>query len=82
MEEAKQGEMSFLESAEETVESEHVHAVYSRIASHFSDTRYKPWPKVAEFIQRLQPGSLVADVGIINTISVNCRLRNLLTFIN
>ena len=48
---------------EEELEAEHVHNVYSKIASHFSDTRYKPWPRVAQFLQQLPPGSFVADVG-------------------
>ena len=47
----------------ETREDEHVHKVYSSIATHFSDTRYNPWPRVAEFLSSLPPGSLVADVG-------------------
>lgn len=45
------------------LEREHVHKVYSEIAEHFSDTRFKPWPKIAEFLGRQQPGSLIADVG-------------------
>ena len=49
--------------AEEALEAKHVHGVYSQIATHFSDTRYKPWPRVARFLQQLPPGSLVADVG-------------------
>ena len=47
----------------ESLEAEHVHKVYSQIAEHFSDTRYKPWPRVAQFLQQLPPGSLMADVG-------------------
>lgn len=27
-------------------EDEYVHGVYDTIAEHFSNTRYKPWPKV------------------------------------
>ena len=45
------------------IERTHVHQVYDAIAAHFSATRYKPWPRVAEFLQSLPPGSLVADVG-------------------
>ena len=45
------------------LEMEHVHTVYDAIASHFSSTRYKPWPRVREFADQLPPGSLVADVG-------------------
>ena len=44
-------------------EKEHVHEIYSQIATHFSDTRYKPWPRIAEFLNSLPAGSLVADIG-------------------
>ena len=37
--------------------------MYDKIAPHFSHTRYKPWPKVAEFLNKLDDGSIVADVG-------------------
>jgi len=45
------------------LEKKYVHEVYDSIASHFSDTRYKPWPKVANFLNSLSNGSLVLDVG-------------------
>eukprot|EP01006_Ploeotia_vitrea_P024360 TRINITY_DN57146_c0_g1_i1.p1 TRINITY_DN57146_c0_g1~~TRINITY_DN57146_c0_g1_i1.p1 ORF type:complete len:252 (+),score=11.87 TRINITY_DN57146_c0_g1_i1:36-791(+) len=45
------------------LEEQHVHAVYNNIASHFSHTRYKAWPKVAEFASKIPKGSLVADIG-------------------
>jgi len=45
------------------LETKFVHDVYREIAPHFSDTRYKPWPKVSEFLTKLPRGSLVADVG-------------------
>lgn len=41
----------------------HVHDVYERIAEHFSDTRHKPWPRVASFVLSLGPGTLLLDVG-------------------
>ncbi|KAI8086020.1 S-adenosyl-L-methionine-dependent methyltransferase [Halteromyces radiatus] len=44
-------------------EQSHVHDVYEVIASHFSDTRYKPWPVVENFLFGLPIGSLGADVG-------------------
>ena len=47
------------------LEAEHVHKVYSEIAAHFSDTRFKPWPRIAHFLQEQASGSLIADVGII-----------------
>lgn len=46
-----------------SLENEHVHKVYSEIAKHFSETRYKPWPEIAGFINALPPGSLLVDVG-------------------
>ncbi|ORX92185.1 uracil-5--methyltransferase TRM9 [Clohesyomyces aquaticus] len=47
----------------EAYESQHVHAVYEEIASHFSSTRYKPWPIVERFLEELPDGSVGADVG-------------------
>ncbi|KAK6363331.1 tRNA methyltransferase, has a role in tRNA modification [Orbilia blumenaviensis] len=44
-------------------EDQHVHQVYDKIASHFSATRYKPWPIVHEFLSTLPPGSVGVDVG-------------------
>ncbi|VVT55552.1 uncharacterized protein SAPINGB_P004647 [Magnusiomyces paraingens] len=44
-------------------EQEFVHDVYEQIASHFSDTRYKPWPVVETFLKSLPPGSIGLDVG-------------------
>ncbi|KAG2201821.1 hypothetical protein INT47_004378 [Mucor saturninus] len=44
-------------------EQKNVHEVYEVIATHFSDTRYKPWPVVEDFLNSLKPGSLGADVG-------------------
>ena len=37
--------------------------VYEDIADHFSGTRYKPWPRVVEFVMEQPPFSLLADVG-------------------
>ncbi|ELU01726.1 hypothetical protein CAPTEDRAFT_156565 [Capitella teleta] len=45
------------------LETEHVHQVYEEIATHFSDTRHTPWPRVAQFLNGLDPGSVVVDVG-------------------
>ncbi|KAF8582649.1 S-adenosyl-L-methionine-dependent methyltransferase [Ramaria rubella] len=47
----------------EAHEQLHVHAVYDQIAPHFSSTRYKPWPIIAEFIASLAPGSVGLDSG-------------------
>ena len=45
------------------VEKKYVYEVYEKIATHFSHTRYKAWPKIEEFLNNLPEGSLVADVG-------------------
>ncbi|MCJ1288105.1 tRNA methyltransferase, has a role in tRNA modification [Xylographa opegraphella] len=44
-------------------EEQHVHEVYDQIASHFSSTRYKPWPIVEQFLKALPDGSVGIDVG-------------------
>ncbi|KAK7500596.1 hypothetical protein BaRGS_00008171 [Batillaria attramentaria] len=46
-----------------TLESQHVHTVYEEIAGHFSDTRHKPWPKIAEFLLAQEHGSILVDIG-------------------
>jgi hypothetical protein len=32
------------------MEKQHVYEVYEKIAPHFSNTRYKPWPNIARFL--------------------------------
>lgn len=44
-------------------ETEHVHTVYDSIASHFSSTRYKPWPVVAAFLSSIPAGWVGLDLG-------------------
>lgn len=51
------------EAQASSFEAEFVHKVYDVIAPHFSNTRHTPWPKVSEFLMRLEPGTLIADVG-------------------
>ena len=45
------------------IEKKHVYEVYDKISEHFSHTRYKPWPLVAEFLNSLEKNSLVIDIG-------------------
>jgi len=45
------------------IEKKYVHNVYDAIAPHFSATRFAKWPKVAEFLNSLRPGSVVLDAG-------------------
>jgi tRNA (uracil-5-)-methyltransferase TRM9 len=47
----------------EEFEAEQVLKVYEEIASSFSNTRYKEWPQVAEFISSLSSGTSLLDVG-------------------
>ncbi|KAK0635051.1 S-adenosyl-L-methionine-dependent methyltransferase [Bombardia bombarda] len=47
----------------EAYERAHVHGVYEAIAPHFSSTRYKPWPAVAEFLHAQTSGAVGLDVG-------------------
>ncbi|PIK47895.1 putative alkylated DNA repair protein alkB-like 8 isoform X3, partial [Apostichopus japonicus] len=58
------------------LEERQVHQVYNEIAPHFSYTRYKPWPHVSNFLNGLEDGSLVLDVGCGNGkyIGVNPRV--------
>ncbi|XP_063060578.1 probable tRNA methyltransferase 9B [Engraulis encrasicolus] len=52
-----------MEEAACQLERDHVHRVYEEIAPFFSDSRYKAWPKVRQFLLDQEPGSIVADVG-------------------
>jgi ubiquinone/menaquinone biosynthesis C-methylase UbiE len=47
------------------MEKEHLYDVYEKIAPHFSNKRYKPWPKV-------EKGSFVADIGCGNGKYLGC----------
>ena len=37
--------------------------VYEEISSHFNETRHKQWPNVAKFIESIEPGGILLDVG-------------------
>lgn len=54
------------------MEKEHVYDVYEKIAPHFSNTRYKPWPKVEQFMNEIEKGSFVADIGCGNGKYLGC----------
>ncbi|KAG6868272.1 hypothetical protein C0993_005557 [Termitomyces sp. T159_Od127] len=47
----------------QSYENENVHAVYDEIASHFSSTRYKPWPVISAFMSSLSTGYIGLDAG-------------------
>jgi alkylated DNA repair protein alkB homolog 8 len=59
------------------MEKEHVYDVYEKIAPHFSNTRYKGWPKVEEFINNIPAGSIMADVGCGNGKYLGCNSQNI-----
>ncbi|KAL6925853.1 hypothetical protein ACO0SA_000455 [Hanseniaspora valbyensis] len=44
-------------------EEEYVHEVYNQISNHFSKTRYKPWPIVANFLKTRKDYTIGIDVG-------------------
>uniref|UniRef100_H3AHV6 tRNA methyltransferase 9B (putative) n=1 Tax=Latimeria chalumnae TaxID=7897 RepID=H3AHV6_LATCH len=52
-----------MEKEASRLERDHVHSVYEKIAPYFSDTRYKAWPRVRQFLLDQEPGSLIADIG-------------------
>ncbi|XP_035784567.1 alkylated DNA repair protein alkB homolog 8-like [Anopheles albimanus] len=52
-----------LETHAALVEAENVHRVYNQIARHFSETRHSPWPRVEAFLQTLNVGDVLLDVG-------------------
>lgn len=37
--------------------------VADTIAPHFSQTRYKPWPRIEAFVKGVPKGSIIADIG-------------------
>ena len=55
--------MSVPPQDQEAYEQEHVHGVYEQIASHFSSTRYKPWPIIERFLRQQPDGAVGLDVG-------------------
>jgi len=44
-------------------EDQNVHDIYDAIASHFSSTRYKPWPIIAAFLNSIPTGWVGLDSG-------------------
>ncbi|XP_011155701.2 alkylated DNA repair protein alkB homolog 8 [Solenopsis invicta] len=45
------------------LENSYVHKVYEEISNHFSETRHKRWPNVTKFLEGLEEGTLLLDVG-------------------
>lgn len=60
---AEKSRTSLLMDCPAQLEQENVHRVYDEIATHFSETRHSPWPKVETFIRDLGAGAVMADIG-------------------
>lgn len=60
-------------------EQRHVHETYEQIAPHFSASRYKEWPEVANFLQSLPPYAIIADAGCGNGKYFECAQYRLTT---
>jgi ubiquinone/menaquinone biosynthesis C-methylase UbiE len=58
------------------IEKQHVHEVYDIISKHWSETRYKPWPKVVEFIKQYNNSTFIGDIGCGNGKYLPCFLGN------
>ncbi|KDN51067.1 hypothetical protein RSAG8_00696, partial [Rhizoctonia solani AG-8 WAC10335] len=54
---------SATEDGAQTHEDQYVHTVYDQIAPHFSQTRYKPWPVIAKFLESVPSGAIGLDAG-------------------
>ncbi|CAE6471664.1 unnamed protein product [Rhizoctonia solani] len=54
---------SATEGDAQTHEDQYVHTIYDQIAPHFSQTRYKPWPVIAKFLESVPTGAIGLDAG-------------------
>lgn len=45
------------------IENSYVHDVYDQISNHFDETRHKQWPNVSKFLESLNTGDTLLDVG-------------------
>lgn len=61
--EPMQGDNLLINREASHLEKVHVHDIYENIASHFSETRHRPWPNVLKFVQSFQIGSVLCDIG-------------------
>ena len=46
-----------------SIEEVYVKHVYNTIAKEFSDTRYRPWTCVEEFLDGVEENSYIGDIG-------------------
>ena len=57
-----------------SIEDIHVKQVYNKISNEFNHTRYRPWTCVEKFLNSVEVGSIIGDIGcgnarILNSIS-------------
>lgn len=60
-------------------EKEFVNKVYDQIAPHFSHTRFCPWPSVQNWVNSLEPYSVILDIGCGNgrNLGINKSIYNI-----
>jgi ubiquinone/menaquinone biosynthesis C-methylase UbiE len=61
-----------------SLQDDFVTKFYDSVAEHFSRSRYKPWPKVEEFLATFEKGNFVADIGCGNGKYLGCDAAKLL----
>ncbi|XP_024941606.1 alkylated DNA repair protein alkB homolog 8 isoform X2 [Cephus cinctus] len=59
----KNGAQKINENIAPSLEECYVHQVYEEISDHFSETRHKQWPNVSKFLDTIEKGGLLLDVG-------------------
>lgn len=61
------------ELSEREIHKKYVFDFYESVASHFSHTRYKPWPNVKSFVESIYPEDcLLVDLGSGNGKNIMC----------
>ncbi|KAG6919935.1 hypothetical protein DXG01_013284 [Tephrocybe rancida] len=56
-------ESAVVDEDPQSYENKNVHTIYDEIASHFSSTRYKPWPIISAFMSSIPTGWVGLDAG-------------------
>ncbi|KAG6831180.1 hypothetical protein H0H92_012320 [Tricholoma furcatifolium] len=56
-------EAAVVDEDPQSYENKNVHIIYDEIASHFSSTRYKPWPIISAFMSSISTGWIGLDAG-------------------
>lgn len=56
-----------------SIEDLYVKKIYNTISNEFSDTRYRPWTCVETFMDSIESGSIIGDIGCGNGKNMNIR---------